>query len=389
MILLLLKATLLFALALACLPLMRRAGSAARHLLCACTMAGVLLMPLTLLIPPSGSPIRLAPVTFLATSLTTSGAAFRSTPWLVSRVLIALWAIGVVFLLVRLAIGYWRLAAILHTAVPGDGFFVSDVSVPIVAGLVRPVILVPRSFESWGGPQRAAALRHERAHMQRYDLWTNLIAHVACALYWFHPLAWAVARSMRDEQENACDDAVLFSGFEPASYAEALIATARQITSPNLIGCHMTQKTLTSRIARLFENGLPRMSSPAALRRTALVTPVVFALVAMLNGNPQARAADDKVYKVGGDVSAPKVLSKVDPQYTDEAQAAKISGTVLLKLVIGADGVARDIAVVKSLSPDLDAKAVEAVQNWRFEPGKRNGEPVAVTANIEVNFKLK
>jgi TonB family protein len=151
----------------------------------------------------------------------------------------------------------------------------------------------------------------------------------------------------------------------------------------------MTQRTLKSRIARLFENRLPRMTSPATLLRTGSVFAAVIAGIALLNGNPQARAADEQVHRVGDGVSAPSVRHKVDPEYTDEAQAAKISGTVLLSVVIGTDGVAHDINVLKGIGSGLDQKAVEAVQKWLFQPGLLNGEPVAVRAQIEVNFRLK
>jgi len=318
-------------------------------------------------------------ITFLAAS----GAGSGGTSLPISKVLIGVWMAGMAMLLMRLVVGYGRLAAVLRTATPADGFVFSDVTVPLVAGLFRPVILMPRSVESWPVSQRAAALRHEMAHVERKDLWTNLMAQIACAVYWFHPLVWAVAHRMRHEQETACDDAVLGSGFEPASYAEALIATARSLTSTNPIGCHMTQTTLKSRIARLFENGLPRMSSPATLRRTAVVFAAAIVTIALLNG------ADEQVFKVGNGVSAPKVLSKVDPEYTDEAQAAKVEGAVLLTVVVGADGKAHFINVLKHLDPGLDVKAAEAVQKWQFQPGLKDGQPVAVRAQIEINFRLK
>jgi TonB family protein len=326
----------------------------------------------------------LSTITFLATS----GAASSGASWPISKILVSVWIAGMAALLLRLGIGYWRLAKILRTATPADGFVFSDVAVPMVAGLLRPVILMPRSVECWPLSQLAAALKHELAHVERKDLWTNLMAHLACTVYWFHPLAWAVAHRMRDEQETACDDAVLCSGFEPASYAEALIATARSITSTNLIGCHMTQETLKSRIARLFENGMPRMSSPATLRRTAIAFAAALIAVALLNGNPQVRAADDQIYSVGGDISAPRVLYKVDPEYSEEARAAKIDGSVLLDVVIGTDGLAHDINVVRGIGGGLDQKAVEAVQKWHFKPGTKDGEAVQVRAKIEVNFKL-
>ncbi|HLK63909.1 MAG TPA: TonB family protein [Bryobacteraceae bacterium] len=92
--------------------------------------------------------------------------------------------------------------------------------------------------------------------------------------------------------------------------------------------------------------------------------------------------------KVGGGISAPVVLSKTDPAYTEEARAAKYQGTVLLGVEIGPDGKAQNVQVVRSLGLGLDEKAIEAVKQWRFKPGMKDGQPVTVQANIEVNFRL-
>ncbi len=97
----------------------------------------------------------------------------------------------------------------------------------------------------------------------------------------------------------------------------------------------------------------------------------------------------EKIYKVSQGVTPPRVLAKVDPDYTKDATEAKISGTVLLKLVVGSDGVGRDIQVVRSLDPGLDAKAILAVQQWKFQPGTKDGQAVSVQATIEVNFRLE
>jgi len=94
------------------------------------------------------------------------------------------------------------------------------------------------------------------------------------------------------------------------------------------------------------------------------------------------------VFRVGGGVSAPAVLFKVDPEYSEEARKAKYSGTVLLSVVVDKSGKAQDIRVVKSLGMGLDEKAIEAVQKWKFKPGVKGGEAVAVRATIEVNFRL-
>jgi periplasmic protein TonB len=94
------------------------------------------------------------------------------------------------------------------------------------------------------------------------------------------------------------------------------------------------------------------------------------------------------VYRVGGGVSAPKVLYKVDPEYSEEARKAKYSGTVLISLIVDQSGRAQNIKVVRSLGLGLDEKAMEAVAKWKFQPGMKGGQAVAVQATIEVNFRL-
>lgn len=93
-------------------------------------------------------------------------------------------------------------------------------------------------------------------------------------------------------------------------------------------------------------------------------------------------------FKVGGGVSQPTLLVKVDPEYSEEARKAKYSGTVTLQLVVDVDGKAKNIKVMRGVGLGLDEKAVEAVQKWKFIPGKKNGQPVPVYATVEVNFRL-
>jgi len=105
------------------------------------------------------------------------------------------------------------------------------------------------------------------------------------------------------------------------------------------------------------------------------------------NGNGPG-AGGSGAFNVGNGVTAPELVSKVEPEYSEEARKAKYSGSVLLSIVVNTDGKAEDIRVVKSLGMGLDEKAIEAVQKWRFRPGKNKGVPVKVKAQIEVNFRL-
>ena len=93
-------------------------------------------------------------------------------------------------------------------------------------------------------------------------------------------------------------------------------------------------------------------------------------------------------YRIGGGVSPPSVLSKVEPEYSEEARKAKWQGTVVLQLVVDEHGLPQQMKVTRSLGLGLDQKAIEAVAKWRFKPGLKDGKPVPVIATIEVNFRL-
>jgi TonB family protein len=92
--------------------------------------------------------------------------------------------------------------------------------------------------------------------------------------------------------------------------------------------------------------------------------------------------------RVGGDVKAPVVLYRVEPIYSADARANRVSGIVILEAVIGKDGLVKNVRVLKPLPFGLDQAAVDAVQQWQFKPGTLNGEPVDVIFNLTVNFKL-
>jgi TonB family protein len=94
------------------------------------------------------------------------------------------------------------------------------------------------------------------------------------------------------------------------------------------------------------------------------------------------------VFRVGGGVSAPRGLFTPDPEYSEEARKAKYQGTVILWLIVDPNGKPRDIKVARSLGMGLDEKAIEAVKSWKFDPARKDGAPVAVQINVEVNFRL-
>ncbi len=94
------------------------------------------------------------------------------------------------------------------------------------------------------------------------------------------------------------------------------------------------------------------------------------------------------VFEVGGGVSAPIPIYEPDPPYSEEARKAKFSGTVVLSLIVDAQGNVKDVQVVRPLGLGLDENAVNTVKTWKFKPAERNGVPVAVRMLAEVTFRL-
>jgi beta-lactamase regulating signal transducer with metallopeptidase domain len=99
-------------------------------------------------------------------------------------------------------------------------------SMPMAFGARRPAILIPAVADTWPEEQKRAVMLHELAHVTRHDCLTQALACVACAMYWFHPAAWWVARRLRIERELACDDRVIASGTQAREYAAHLLEIA-------------------------------------------------------------------------------------------------------------------------------------------------------------------
>ncbi|HWE50573.1 MAG TPA: TonB family protein [Bryobacteraceae bacterium] len=104
-------------------------------------------------------------------------------------------------------------------------------------------------------------------------------------------------------------------------------------------------------------------------------------------GTPSPVAPSFKGLAIASDVQ-PKIIFKVDPEYSQEARGAKLAGTVTLQVIVDPSGHPAHIAVIGPLGMGLDENAVEAVEQWRFDPGIRKGLPADVRAVVQVNFRL-
>jgi TonB family protein len=95
-------------------------------------------------------------------------------------------------------------------------------------------------------------------------------------------------------------------------------------------------------------------------------------------------------YRVGGAVTSPRLLVQMPPKYTNEALLRKVQGTVELELIVTKNGRPADIRIRRSLDPGgLDERAVAAVSDWRFEPGKLAGKPVDVLVTVFLDFRIQ
>ena len=114
-------------------------------------------------------------------------------------------------------------------SVPPRVLMTTRLQSPAVAGLLRPVVLLPQPTLEWTRERLSLVIRHELEHISRYDSLLQLAARVSCSIYWFNPLVWKADLAMHREREKACDDAVLSTGVRPSLYAQSLLDVARML----------------------------------------------------------------------------------------------------------------------------------------------------------------
>ena len=103
----------------------------------------------------------------------------------------------------------------------------------------------------------------------------------------------------------------------------------------------------------------------------------------------QSREIGEGVFQIGEIIDPPTIIYRRDPIYSEDARKAQYEGTVVLEAIVRKDGSVEIVRVVRGLGLGLDENAMEALSEWRFSPAMRNGQPVDVVLNIEVNFTLR
>ncbi|HEV3339561.1 MAG TPA: M56 family metallopeptidase [Pirellulales bacterium] len=164
---------------------------------------------------------------------------------------------------------------------------------PMTWGVLRPLVMLPRQAHEWTDRLRRIVLLHELAHVKRCDVACQLLGRIACALYWFHPLAWYALRRLRIERELACDDCVVLAGERATDYAAELVQIARSYRAvPLAVAVAMAQRSnLEHRLRAMFDRACSHLPLGARTARILLASVLVLVTtVAAVRLAPRATA---------------------------------------------------------------------------------------------------
>ncbi len=359
--------------------------------------------------------------TALGRTLASGERTWRPTPARLVLVLVGLWLVGLLLIASRLALGAVLVRRIVTQARPLDTadwrrplFEVADrlelrvaprlvvsgrMPMPFVAGVMRPVIVLPASAEGWSDRRRRAVLFHELAHVRRLDLLVNMLGRLACALYWFHPLVWLAVRRQRAESERACDDMVLSIGTRASEYADHLlqiVCRAGRASTPAVALPMAQRKEFEGRMLAILEPGARRRgpSRRDAVASAALCLLLVVPLAAMrstsrssaLQSGPdtqQAAPAPVSHSLASGAAPAPRLPQHPEVAHRPQSDPAGPSGsTAAVRTLASASGTegAQDTVsarIIAALARALEDPAAEVRQNAAYALGEREARSAA------------
>ena len=331
---LLAKATLVMGVGLTAAWLSRRARASVRHLGLSATFVALIALPAMWALAPAMAihvPV-VEPETVAAVDpgASTPRASAAQTPlplapkasiasWTLPSPLTlvrSVWAAGATFVLCSLGLALWRLTRLRRRALPWiEGLeqvraLASEAGVgrpveivlheaivaPFTCGFRRPAIVLPADAPQWDAADLRRAVLHELEHVRRGDWLMQLIARVACAIYWFHPLVWVSWRRLGLEAERACDDAVV-QRTDSLAYAEQLVSLAQRMSVAAAPVLGMANRSdLSTRVSALLDQGQPRgRAGMWSVATTLAVTAVAVSIIAPLHAVAVVPGADATV----------------------------------------------------------------------------------------------
>ena len=286
--------------------------------------------------------------------------------------------------------GIWSAPASVHLAIS------PWISGPVTIGVWRYALLLPPGFlDNVEDGDLDAVLAHEFAHMRRRDFTKNLIYGVLSLPVAYYPVLWLTCSRLAETREMICDEmaAEVVTGRE--NYARSLLRLASILTE------RMPAKTLHAIgifDANIFERRIMNLTQKRAeiqvVGRFAIAAACVLvaiatcasALALRMDVTPAA-AQSNPPKKIHVKADNLKLTTHVDPVYPPAAKAAGTEGSVILDVIISKEGVPEHISVQKGPSA-LQASALDAVRQWRWQPFLLNGDPIEVETSVTVVFSL-
>ena len=279
-------------------------------------------------------------------------------------------------------------------------FLLSDrVAVPATFGSRRPVILLPAAFAAMPTDRQVGIACHELLHVSRRDWLAALAEEGVRALLWFHPAVWLVLARLSLAREQVVDQEVVRVTGARRPYLEALASIARQRHQPAafipgllfLNRSHLVQRValLSKEVSMSRSRLIATVAAMAGLLLlTGLLATATFPLLATAEAAAEGSSAERVVLRLDASITMPKLVHRVRPIYPDELREERIQGMVKVEIVIDEHGKVAETKVLSSSHESLGTAAVEAIGQWRFEPARRGGEPVAVFYVLTVDFRL-
>jgi TonB family protein len=270
---------------------------------------------------------------------------------------------------------------------------------PVTVGGRQGVMLVPPGFlESVAEEDLDAVTAHEFAHMRRRDFLKNMGYGVVSLPVAYHPLLWLTRARVAESREMVCDAmAAAMSGRE--RYARSLLrlasllaegAPARTLHAIGIFDANSFERRIMNLTKRHVEiRGARRVAMVAACVVVGLATCVSAMALRMEVATPAA-AQSSGAARMSVPSKDFQAVYKKNPVYPVKAKAEKdtLDGPVVLAVTVSEDGMPTDVHVMKSLRPDYDESAMEAVREWRWHPYQLNGNPTAVDTTVTVNYSM-
>ncbi|HVT79494.1 MAG TPA: M56 family metallopeptidase [Phycisphaerae bacterium] len=230
---------------------------------------------------------------------------------------------------------------------------------PMTWGLLRTRVLMPTDAEKWPVEQRRSVLLHELGHVRRRDCATQLVAQLACALFWFNPLVWIGWRQIQVERERACDDLVLTCGAKASAYATHLLQSAADVPGLRFVNSAALAMARTSTLeARLREILDPQRNRGGMTTRGAVTAVVAFAAVVIPLAALRARDLP---------APAPSRADATPLPDSDAAAEAPLSAAqtaAVKEMIETAEKRTQDFARIESVSPRTP-ELLEAKLAWQ------------------------